>query len=102
MRVLRRMEDMTLFSEAFPAVEPPLDAGDTVIVLKPMFTLRGETYLSGDTLEVVGRTTRAPFKLTTTDGNLLIRGKDGEVTVWSNIEWNIHRGFLSRQPKTPA
>jgi len=96
MRVLHKLPDRTLFTPHFPAPVPPLAAGDTLVICQPMVTMRGETYAVGDTLEIVERTTRAPHRITTTEGNLRVRGKDGAVTVWSSVEWGMAGGNIKR------
>jgi hypothetical protein len=96
MRVFHIGNNVTSFSEIFPAPSPQLDAGDKIIVLQSFSTLGNEQYEGGDILEVVGRTNEMPYQRITTEGNLRIRGKNGEITIWSNIEWLISQGVMRR------
>ncbi len=96
MRVLYFEPHMTHFTERFEAPVPPLDAGDVVVIARPMDTLGGESYDLWDELHIMGRTDDAPHGRITTEGNLRVRGKNGHVTIWSNIEWMISKGYMRR------
>jgi hypothetical protein len=63
-------------------------AGDKIRVLHS-FVTPVEVYREGDILEVISRTRSNPWNTWCTLGNLKIKGKDGNITVWSNIEWAI-------------
>lgn len=96
MRVLLKEKTVTYFSESFARTLPPLDAGDRVMCLGALYTLGNEYYERGDVLEVIERTDEAPYGRITTEGNLRIRGKNGQITVWSNVEWMIALGHMAR------
>jgi len=85
-------------SEDFPAPVPPLGPGDVLVVKVPWFYTRGgEVYKRGEELRVIERTDRRPHHRWTTEGNLLISGKNGFESVWTNIEMCMHEGWLERK-----
>lgn len=96
MRVEYRKGDHFEAGEWFPKPDPPLKAGDKLRVVRAFSTLGGEHYEIWDTLEIAGFTPAAPHNRITTEGNLLIRGKNGRVSAWSNVEWILHQGLLGR------
>lgn len=49
-------------------------------------TRRGETYYVGDKIELIEKTDEYPYGLLSSLGNWKVKGKDGEVTVWSSID----------------
>ncbi len=92
MRVLYKDDNVTHFSEDFP--DPDLRPGDRLVYRTPCRTLKGEQYEIGDCLYLISRTNEAPHKRTSTRGNWLVRGKDGQLTIWSNIEWMASKGYI--------
>ena len=104
MRVLYDGPEGYYSTADFEAPVPPLDAGDVVVIARPMDTLGGERYNLWDELHSVGRTDEAPHHRITTEGNLLVRGKNDQVTIWSNIEWMISKGYMNRvsRPRSMA
>lgn len=81
----------TSYSEPF--IAPEVKPGDTLIFQVPCHTLKGEVYEPGDCLHIIERTMSAPHRHITTEGNWLVRGKDGETTVWSTIEYMLSQGY---------
>jgi hypothetical protein len=66
--------------------------GDVYVWTVPGRTLGGE-YSVGDRMEVLERTTDAPFHRTSSLGNLKIRCKHG-VSIWTEFESAIVSGSL--------
>lgn len=66
--------------------------GDVYVWTHPNKTLGGE-YCVGDRMEVLERTSDAPFHRTSSLGNLKIRCKHG-VSVWTEFEAAIASGSL--------
>ncbi len=83
-------------SPKFPETNPPLAPGDEVEFNVSSRTLGGEFYRAGDRIKVVARTSEKPHNRWTTIGNLLVRGKNARLSVWTNIEWGLHEGWLKR------
>lgn len=81
----------------FDAPEHLPTGGDYYEVIRPFKTLKGEKYQHGDLLRVVGRTEDAPFNRKLSIGNLIVKGKDGEHSIWTNLEWMIMKGMLRLQ-----
>jgi len=84
-------------SPEFPAPERPLMPGDVVVFKACMNTLGGEVYDVGDELLILERTDDRPHNRWNTEGNLRCRGKNGKATVWTNIEWVMHLGYMERK-----
>jgi hypothetical protein len=78
----------------FEAPDRLAQPNDVYRVTSDFYTFGGERYLEGDTLEIIERTEEAPFDLKCSSGNLLVKGKDGNVTVWSGIDALISDGTL--------
>lgn len=69
-------------------------AGDVMIVTRMFFTLGGEQYYEGDKLYIIERTQEAPHGRLLDIGNLKVKGKNGQVTIWTNIEMAMGLGML--------
>ena len=95
MRLLYHMDDRTLFTKDFrdPNVQPGLFR-----VERAFETLSGEHYDVGDKLLVLERTEDAPHNRITTKGNWRVKGKNGKVTVWSNIEMMVNSHVVVADP----
>jgi hypothetical protein len=96
MKVIYDDGSIRVSSPDFAEPVPPLDTGDVCEVLIPFKTLGNEIYQFGDKLEILGKTNATPHNRKTSIGNLLVRGKNGNTTVWTNIEWAIAQGILRR------
>jgi hypothetical protein len=68
-------------------------AGDVYEFVEPVQTLANINYKVGDTLEIIGRTTKAPHHRTSSLGNLYVRCHY-MTSVWTNLESSIARGWL--------
>lgn len=83
-------------SRDFPEPNEPIVEGDVCVVRRPFVTFGKETYNVGDHLHIVARTNYAPHNRRASTGNLVVRGKNGKLTVWTNIELCLYEGTLVR------
>lgn len=76
-----------------PTPERAVEPGDIYEFTEQATTLASVSYTTGDTLEMLDRTAKAPHHLTSSLGNLVVRCKHG-TSVWTNIEWLVAEGIL--------
>jgi len=81
-------------SSEFPRPECLPQAGDVLVVEKPLVTQAGYFYQVGSRLRLIERTQDAPFGLLSSLGNWVVECPF-QKSVWTNIELMIAEGTLS-------
>ncbi len=80
-------------SITFPLPERLAASGDTYEATTSFMTLGNRTYHRGDRFHVIDRTSSAPWKRSSSIGNLLIRCGD-RTSVWTEFDAGIATGMF--------